>query len=148
MTYDTMLPDPDRHAEFYAGVPTKRALAWVADMVLIAVVTAIIVPFTAFTALFFLPFLYLVVGFVYRTLTLAGGSATWGMRLMAIELRDYRGQRFDLATAILHTLGYSISIGMVAPQVLSAGLMLVTPRAQGLTDLLMGSVAINRAARY
>jgi uncharacterized RDD family membrane protein YckC len=148
MTYDTMLPDPDRHAEFYAGVPTKRALAWLADMVLIGVVTAIIVPFTAFTALFFLPFLFLVVGFVYRTLTLAGGSATWGMRLMAIELRDFRGQRFDLATAILHTLGYTVSIGMVAPQVLSAALMLLTPRAQGLTDLLMGSVAINRAARY
>ncbi len=57
------LPDPDLQAEFYADVPLKRALAWIVDMILIALLTTVIVPFTAFTALFFLPVLFLMVSF-------------------------------------------------------------------------------------
>ena len=52
------------------------------------VISLLIVPFTAFVALFFFFALMAVVSFVYRVITLATGSATWGMRLMAIELRD------------------------------------------------------------
>ncbi len=142
-----MQPDPERHAAFYDGVLSKRLLAWVLDMVLIGLVTAVIVPFTAFTALFFLPLLYLVVGFVYRWVTLAGRSATWGMRLVNIEFLDRNGQRFDAATALLHTLGYSLSMAFVLPQVLSVGLMLMSSRGQGLSDLVLGSVAINSPAQ-
>lgn len=140
------LPDPDRHAEFYADVPVKRGLAWLVDTVLIGVITALIVPFTAFTALFFLPLLFLLVGFVYRWVSLTRASATPGMRLMAITFRDARGQPFDAGLAFAHTLGYSICIGMVLPQVVSVALMLIGARAQGLSDLVLGTVAINRAA--
>ena len=138
-----MQPDPERHAAFYEGVLPKRLLAWVIDLVLIGLVTALIVPFTAFTALFFLPFLFLVVGFVYRWATLNGRSATWGMRLMNIEFLDRNGQRFDGATALLHTLGYTLSMAFVMPQVLSVVLMLTSSRGQGLSDLVLGTVAIN-----
>lgn len=146
MIMDTMQPDPERHAAFYQGVLPKRFLAWVLDLVLIGVVTALIVPFTAFTALFFLPVLFLVVGFLYRWTTLSGRSATWGMRLMNIEFLDRNGQRFDGATALLHTLGYSLSMAFVLPQVLSVVLMWLSSRGQGLTDLVLGSVAINSPA--
>ncbi len=142
----SLQPDPERHAAFYSGVPTKRLFAWLIDMVLIALVTAIIVPFTAFTALFFLPLLYLCVGFLYRWFTLSGRSATWGMRLMNIEFLDRGGLRFDGATALLHTLGYSLSVAFVLPQVLSVVLMLISSRGQGLTDHVLGSVAINSPA--
>ncbi|AXQ93321.1 RDD family protein [Cereibacter azotoformans] len=140
------LPDPDRHAEFYADVPLKRGLAWVVDMFLIALITALIVPFTAFTALFYLPVLFLCVGFAYRTVTLARSSATPGMRLMAIGLRTHRGEPLGLSEAFLHTLGYTVSVSMVLPQIVSVVLMLTTARAQGLTDHLLGTVALNRAA--
>lgn len=143
MMMSDMQPDPERHAAFYDGVLPKRFLAWVLDLVLIGLVTALIVPFTAFTALFFLPALFLVVGFVYRWLTLSGRSATWGMRLMSIEFLDRNGQRFDGATALLHTLGYTLSMAFVMPQVLSVVLMLTSSRGQGLSDLVLGSVAIN-----
>lgn len=138
-----MQPDPDRHAAFYEGVLSKRFLAWLLDMALILMMTAIIVPFTAFTALFFLPGLFLVVGFLYRWMTLSGRSATWGMRLMNIEFLDRNGQRFDAATAFLHTLGYSLSMAFVIPQILSVALMLISARGQGLTDHVLGTVAIN-----
>lgn len=142
------LPDPEYQAEFYADVPIKRGLAWLVDTVLIALLTALIVPFTAFTALFFLPFLYLMVSFAYRTITLTGRSATLGMRLMAIEFRTSSGARFDLPTAALHTLGYTLTVSTLLPQVLSIVLMLTGARGQGLTDLVLGTVAINRPSAY
>jgi uncharacterized RDD family membrane protein YckC len=140
----TRLPDPDIQPEFYDGVPLKRLVAWVVDIVLIAVICVIIVPFTAFTGIFFFPLLMLVVGFAYRVMTLANGSATWGMRLMAIELRDGRDRRFDLGHAFLHTLGYSLSMALPLLQVVSVVLMSSTARGQGLTDMVMSSTALNR----
>lgn len=142
------LPDPDTQPEFYADIPVKRLIAWVADMVLIGIVCVLILPFTAFTGIFFFPFLMLVVGFLYRVLTLASGSATLGMRLVSIELRQRTGDRFDLGSAFLHTLGYSVSLSFPPLQLISIVLMLMSSRAQGLTDHVMGSVAINRAARF
>lgn len=142
-----MQPDPDRHAAFYEGVLSKRFLAWVMDMALILILTAMIVPFTAFTALFFLPGLFLVVGFLYRWITLSGRSATWGMRLMNIEFLDRNGQRFDAATAFLHTMGYSLSMAFVIPQILSVALMMISSRGQGLSDHVLGTVAINSPER-
>ena len=141
------LPDPDTKPEFYADVPAKRLLAWIIDTVLIALITAVIVPFTAFTALFFLPFLYMAVGLIYRIATIASRSATPGMRLVAIELRRHDGQRFDLGMATLHTLAYSVSVAMMFPQLISIILMLTSERAQGLSDHLLGTAALNRAAR-
>lgn len=140
------LPDPDMKPEFYADIPTKRFFAWAVDTGLILLMCLLIIPFTAFTALFFLPFLYLVVGFLYRTVTLANRSATPGMRLMAMEFRTHDGNRLDLPMAILHTLGFTVSVSMVLPQVVSIVLMLTTPRAQGLTDMILGTAALNRAA--
>jgi uncharacterized RDD family membrane protein YckC len=142
------LPDPEYHAEFYEGVALKRGVAWIIDTVLTVILTAIIVPFTAFTALFFLPVLYLMVNAAYRWFTLSSGSATFGMRITAIEFRRADGRAFDAGTALLHTLGYLISISMVLPQLLSIAMMLLSPRGQGLTDMVLGSVAINRAARF
>lgn len=142
------LPDPEYNAEFYEGVTAKRGIAWVIDTVLTLILTALIVPFTAFTALFFLPVLFVVVNAVYRWVTISSGSATLGMRMTAIEFRRADGQMFDAGTAFVHTLGYLISASMVLPQVLSVAMMMLSPRGQGLTDMVLGSVAINRSARY
>ncbi len=140
------LPEPDTQPEFYADVPLKRLIAFVIDTVLIFVLCILIVPFTAFTGLFFFPFLMLVVGFAYRVVTIANGSATLGMRLVAIEFRDAQGQRFDLSSAFMHTLGLSVSFAVFPLQLVSVVLMLTTPRGQGLSDHMLGSVAINRRA--
>ena len=140
------LPDPAFDAGFYADVAPKRLIAWIVDTVLIVLVTAVLVPLTAFTALFFLPLLVLTVGFLYRWATLASRSATWGMRLVAIEFRRADGTRLDGATALLHTLGYTVSMAMVLPQVISVVLMLTGARGQGLSDHVLGTAAINRPA--
>ncbi len=137
-------PDPVRHAEFYDGVALKRGIAWIIDTILVLAIAVVVVVFSAFTALFILPVVWLTLSFLYRWVTMTGQSATWGMRMMGIRFLTRDGARFDAATAFLHTLGYSLSVAFVLPQILSVGLMLISPRGQGLTDHVLGSVAINR----
>lgn len=140
------LPDPDRHAEFYAGTAFKRGVAWIVDTIFVTLLVTLVALVTALTALFILPLVWLAVGFLYRWVTISGNSATWGMRLMNIEFLDRYGQRFDAATAFVHTLGYSLSMAFVIPQIISVALMMVSRRGQGLTDMVLGSVAINSRA--
>ncbi|SDY01521.1 RDD family protein [Citreimonas salinaria] len=140
------LPDPVAQPEFYDGVAVKRGIAWAIDVTVIALMVVPAVVLTAFVGLFFLPFLYAAISFVYRVLTIAGGSATWGMRLMAIELRDTAGRRLDLGQAFLHTLGYTVSWAFAPLQLISVILMLATERGQGLSDHVMGTAALNRRA--
>ena len=140
------LPDPHYQPEFYADVPLKRFLAWIADTVLIVLAVIVIVPFTAFTGLFFLPVLTFIVSFAYRFLTLSNGAATLGMRLTAIEFRNARGSRLTSNEAFWHTLGFSLSFAVPIVQVVSVVLMASTERGQGLTDMALGTVALNRRA--
>lgn len=140
------LPDPERQPQFYTSVPMKRLLAFAIDTGVVALICAVIIPFTAFTAFFFLPFLFGAVSFVYRTVTLANGSATWGMRFAAIELRTGDGERLDAGTAALHTAGFMVSMMMPLLQVISIVMMLTSARGQGLSDMVLGTVALNRRA--
>ncbi|MEM6741904.1 MAG: RDD family protein [Pseudomonadota bacterium] len=138
------LPHPVRDAAFYAGVPAKRLVAWFVDAIVIFALTLVIIPFTLFTAFFYLPLLWLVLSFAYRTVTIARGSATWGMRFMGIELRTARGTRFELGDAAAHTAIHTVAMAFVLPQIASVILMLTTPRGQGLPDLALNTVALNQ----
>ena len=140
------LPDPSRQPQFYASVPVKRLIAWLIDLALIVVLCVLALPLTAFLGLFFWPVMLLVIGFAYRVVTLASGSATWGMRFAGVELRDSQGARFDLSLALAHTVGYSVSMAIPIVQVVSVVMMLTGARGQGLTDSLLGTVALNRRA--
>ncbi len=144
-TLSTALPDPHHDADFYDGVTVKRLIAWGLDVAAITVLTVVALPFTAFAGLFFLLPLYLTVGFLYRWAGLSAGSSTPGMRLTGIELRGWDGRRLDPVTAFLHVAGYTGSVLLFPAQFVSAALMTVTERGQGLTDLVLGTAAIRRA---
>lgn len=143
-TSDTLSQNRRYTTDSFVGVPFKRGVAWVFDMLLIGVICTLILPFTAFTGIFFFPVLMLVVGFIYRWFTIAGGSATWGMRIVGIALRDDNGRPLESGTALLHTLGYSISVAFPPLQLISVLMMLIGARGQGLTDHVLGTVAINQ----
>jgi uncharacterized RDD family membrane protein YckC len=140
----TALPDPHQHAEFYDGVTVKRGLAWIVDVFLVSLITGLIVLLTLFTGLLILPVIFLGVDFLYRWVSLARKSATPGMRLVGILFLDRFGQRLDAGTALLHTIGYYVSGLTLLVQVVSIGLMFISSRGQGLTDHILGTVAINR----
>ena len=144
--YTAALPDPQYQPEFYSDIPPKRLMAWVIDVALILMLTLVALPFTAFIGLFFLPVLYAVIGFIYRVMTIAGGSATLGMRVMSVELRTAQGETLDFGSAFLHTTGYYISCIMALVQLGSMVLMLTSERGQGLTDMFLGTVMLNRRA--
>lgn len=146
MTNDR-LPDPQYDADFYKDVPTKRLIAWFIDVAAIAVITGFLTVFGLFLPLLILPLLFAVVSFVYRWMTLASGSATWGMRLMALEMRRGDGARFDGTTALFHTIGYVVSVVTFPLQLISIGMILMTARHQSLTDVILGTAALNKEAR-
>jgi uncharacterized RDD family membrane protein YckC len=139
------LPDPETRPDFYEGVTLKRGIAWVVDVTLIAILTALALPLTLFLGVFFLPLLYGVISFLYRWVSLSRSSATPGMRLAAIEFRDRFGAPFDSGTGLLHTVGYTLSVMMFPLQLVSIALMLISERGQGLTDHVLGTTALNRA---
>lgn len=139
------LPDPAVRPEIYDDTPAKRAFAWLIDTGLIALATAVTIPLSLFTALFMLPIVWIAIGGAYRTVTLARGSATWGMRLMSIEIRDHGGERLDFGSALAHTALYYAAMGLLPLQILSGALMLGTPRRQGIGDHLLGTAAVNRS---
>jgi len=146
MTQTWHLPDPDMQPDFYKDVPLKRLLAFAVDTVLLLVITIILAVLTlGLVAIFVLPVWWLL-NLAYRTITLANSSATPGMRLFAIEFRTAQGARFSQEDAFWHTLGFLLSFTFFPVQVVSMILMATSPRAQGLTDQVMGSVAINRRA--
>lgn len=144
------LPDPEMDRQFYEGVPARRLAAWMIDLLITLLVgVPAAVMFGLMTlgfgfALF--PFLVATVGFVYRVATIAGGSATWGMRAMGIELRRADGSRFDFAAAIMHTALYTISFGVVVLQIVSCVSMVASRYGQGLPDVILRTTAINRPA--
>ncbi len=147
------LPDPRQHAGFYDSVPTKRLLAWIIDLVITAALAAalslpaLILGVVLILPLLLIPLFWCFTGFLYRWWTISSGSATWGMRMMAIELRDRDGLRLDGQTAFLHTAGTYLSFAISPLQLVSVAAMVLSERRQGLTDMVLGTVMLNRAAR-
>ena len=151
-TTDQNIPRWD--LDFYDGVLPKRLIAWFIDVALTALLAApLMLPVLALGVvlifpLLLIPMIWAITGFVYRWATISNNSATWGMRIMAIELRNSAGARLNLPEAALHTLGYTISIGSLIIQAVSVVLMCASLRGQSLSDHVLGTVMINRRARH
>lgn len=143
----TGLPDPELHAGFYEDVTKKRFGAWIIDTIAIGLMTGLVIIFTAFLAAFIAPLVFLVIGFFYRTVSIARFSSTPGMRMMGIELRNSDGNRLDGSMAVLHTLGFTLSFAMFIIQLLSVGIMMTGNSGKGLTDMVLGTAMINSVAR-
>jgi len=139
-------PDPALHQEFYASVTTKRLVAFFIDTFFILLVTVALIPLTAFVALLFFGSLCLIIGLIYRSVSLSNNSATPGMRIMGIEFRTHRGEPLSSGVAIAHTILFTLSISMVFPQLISIILILTSGKGQGLNDLVLGTAVVNKAA--
>lgn len=106
MSSTSTLPHPRSNAAFYEGVPFKRLIAWLIDLAFTAAIAAVLSAIVSlFGLVLILPFLLLpliwaLTGFAYRWLTIGTSSATWGMQIMAIELRDRDGLRLDRKSVV------------------------------------------------
>lgn len=138
------LPDPDREAEFYRGVPARRLFAFVIDVIVVWGASILIGVLTLGIGFFVFAFILAAVDFIYRVLTLGGGrSATWGMRMVGVEMRGFDGERFGLGHAFAHTILFYIAVAFVVAQLVSVILMAGSAMGRGLHDLPLGSTMIN-----
>jgi uncharacterized RDD family membrane protein YckC len=140
--------DPAIHPEVYEGVRTRRSFAFLIDAAIIFVLMAAAYVVIAVVGIFTLGLLWLLfpavwplVAILYSVLTMGGShSATPGMRFMGIEMRTVRGERMYYGLALLHVLGFWISVAILTPLVLLVALF--TDRKQLLHDLVVGTVAV------
>ena len=139
------IPCPQSDSELYESVTTKRFFAWLIDSTILFGIFIITSSFTFFVSLFLFPFLYAVIDFINRTATVFMGSATFGMRLLAIELRHESGHLLDIITSVFHTISLYVSDAYVLVQLLSIGIMVMRDDRKSLTDMLIGTVMVNRA---
>ena len=137
------LPDPETESRFYAGVPARRLLAFLIDILAVWGVALLIGVLTLGIGLFFLGFIVAAADLIYRVSTLTNRSATWGMRFAAIELRKADGARFDLPHAVGHTLLFYLAMAFAPALLVSVILMAGSAMGRGLHDLPFGSTMIN-----
>lgn len=138
------LPDPDNDAQFYAGVPAKRLVAFIIDVVLVWGIAILVSLLTLGVGFLILGFLIAVIDLIYRTMTMGSQSATLGMRLMGIELRTFNGDRFNTGHAFIHTLLFYAMLAFVVVQLVSVIMMGGSRYGRGLHDFIVGSTMINR----
>ncbi|MEL7214789.1 MAG: RDD family protein [Pseudomonadota bacterium] len=136
-------PDPETAPQFYAGVSVKRFFAWIIDAIVVGGLTFIAGLLTLTLAFWFFPLAFVLLGFMYRVWTISTRSATWGMRIMGIELRNRGGLTVTTTEAVVHTLAYSVVLLSGLLHLLTVVLMIATPKGQGLHDFLTGTVMIN-----
>lgn len=143
-------PDPLTNFRLYSGVRTKRLLAFLLDVVILAILT-----FMAGAIIFVLGILTLGLGWllyailwpvlalVYCAFTLGGpNSATLGMQAMGIEMRQVDGSRMTPALAAVHSILFYASVSILTPFITL--ICLFTDRKRLLQDLLIGTVVINK----
>ncbi|WP_224814590.1 RDD family protein [Hasllibacter sp. MH4015] len=140
------LPDPHYDAAFYDGVLPKRLFAWVIDaslivagMILLSIVTA------GIAFVLWIP-VHATLAFLYRWTTIKNRSATFGMRVMNIELRGPNGAPLTSGEAAIHTVSFLGFAFFFLLQLVSIAMMLGRPLNRSLPDEIVGSVMLNRCA--
>ena len=145
------VPDPQTDPQFYAGVPMRRFMAFLIDfaiiLVLLMVVAIIGVILTALTFGLGGPLAFLagaLTGFVYRWMLLTHRSATVGMMMTGIEIRDAEGRKMTQGSAFLHTICFHATFLFPPLAIIGWILMATSPHRRLMHDLFLGTVAINR----
>ncbi len=148
--------DPTATPELFDGVLARRVIAFIIDLIVIAlplVAAAMfifvfgLVTFGLGWALYWLLSPASVIwALVYYGLTLgSAASATLGMRVMEIEMRTWYGAPAYFVLGAVHAVVYWISVSVLTPLVLAVGFF--KGRRRLLHDILVGTIIINNAAR-
>jgi len=150
-------PDPLDQPEYYEGVMLRRVLAHLFDLFLISLLVVALGTLCLALGLLSLGFLWIPLLVVAPTVTLAydalqtGGphSATFGMRLFALEVRSWTGARPELAQALIRAALFWGMSYMTATLLmwLVLGVALLNPRRRCLHDYLSGTVVIRSASQ-
>src|SRR4029078_4268631 len=148
--------DPATQPELFEGVLARRVVAFIVDFVIISIPVVLaplfifafgIVPLGLGFALYWLlPTATVIWAIVYFGATLGGPApATFGMRVMALEMRTWCGAPSYFFLVSVHAIAFWFTVSFFTPFVL-----LVTffnERSRLLHDIMLGTVIINNASR-
>jgi uncharacterized RDD family membrane protein YckC len=148
--------DPIQNPEVFEGVRTRRILAFIVDVFVIAVPLIFVGIFIFVFGLVTLGlgwFLFALMGplaviwaLFYYGLTLgSAASATIGMRMVDLEMRTWYGGPAYFLLGAVHAVAYWLTVSFLTPFVLLVGLF--NSRKRLLHDMLVGTIVVNNEAR-
>lgn len=148
--------DPATNPELFEGVLARRVVAFIIDLVIIAIPLILgwmfifvfgLITFGLGWALFWLMSPGSVIwALVYYGVTLGSpASATIGMRAMEIEMRTWYGAPAYFVLGAVHAIVFWITVSVLTPFILVVGFF--NDRRRLLHDILVGTVLINNATR-
>jgi uncharacterized RDD family membrane protein YckC len=148
--------DPATNPELFEGVLARRVVAFIINVVIIAVPLIVgwmfifvfgLITFGLAWALFWLMSPGSVIwALVYYGVTLGSpASATIGMRAMEIEMRTWYGAPAYFVLGAVHAIVFWITVSVLTPFILVVGFF--NGRRRLLHDILVGTVLINNATR-
>lgn len=142
--------DPAVRPELFDGVRTRRIFAFLVDasvifflMLLATFVVAVLGLFTFGLGWLLFPLIWPFVAILYTMFTLGGPhSATPGMRFTGIEMRTWDDAPMYPILALVHAIGFWLSVTILTPLVLLVSLF--SRRKRLLHDMLLGTLVIRR----
>jgi uncharacterized RDD family membrane protein YckC len=148
--------DPAEHPELFADVLPRRVVAFLIDLVILAIPVALAAVFifaagiVTFGLGFFLfpllPPAAVIWGLAYYGVTLGSAhSATIGMRIMDLEMRTWYGAPAYFVLGAVHAVLFWVTVTALTPLILLVGFF--NERRRLLHDILLGAVIINNPAR-
>lgn len=147
--------DPTANPELFADVPARRVVAFVIDLVILAIPVALTAMFIFAASVvtfglglflyFLLPPMTVLWGLAYYGFTLGSPlSATIGMRVMDLEMRTWYGAPAYFVLGAVHAIAFWVSVPVFPPILL---VCFFNERRRLLHDILLGAVVINNEAR-
>ena len=148
--------DPVANPELFEGVVARRLIAFVIDLVVLAMPIVFLSMFIfvvgvvtfglgfVFYALLS-PIMVLWALFYYGATLGSRHSATLGMRAMDIEMRTWYGSPAYFVLGAVHAIVFWITVSVLTPLVLLV--CLFNDRRRCLHDMLVGTVIINNELR-
>ena len=148
--------DPATNPELFEGVLARRVVAFVIDIVIIAVPVILAALFIfafgvvtlglGFAFYWLLSPAAIVWALIYFGVTLGGPrSATVGMRMVDLEMRTWYGAPAYFVLGAVHAVAFWFTISFFTPFILLVAFF--NERRRLLHDMLLGTVVINSPAR-
>jgi uncharacterized RDD family membrane protein YckC len=152
--------DPVTNPELFEGVLARRLIAFVIDMIILAipvVIAGIFMAAATIATLGIAGVLFLFLSPLYWPLIViwalcyygytfgSPASATIGMRVMDLEMRTWYGAPAYFVLGAVHAVGFWLSISFLTPLILLVGFF--NERKRLLHDMAVGTVVINSPAR-
>jgi len=148
--------DPAANPELFEGVLARRCMAFVIDIIIIAIPVIFAAVFIFILgivtlglgwALYFLVYPATVIWAIcYYGLTFGSpASATIGMRVMDLEMRTWYGAPAYFVLGAVHAVLYWLTVSFLTPFVLLVAFF--NHRRRLLHDMLAGTIVINNPAR-